>query len=426
MRRGGGRIQLVYVGKEDSFLTGNPDVSFFRFVYRRYTNFSMESIRMYFQGKPDFGQSFTCIIPRFGDLLGQCFLIIDLPKLYLEDGTEVGYCNAIGHVLIEEITFLIGEIEIDKRNGMWENIYGNQTTPAEKRIGYQEMIGETYGNPSFGIIGGKRLHIPLTFWFNKNPGQYLPLLALQYSTLQIRVKFRPLKDVWYSLNQLYLDTCTTKVRDASISNVEIWGDFVFLDNNERRRFVTQSHEYLIEQVQVIPPFPIPAKTNQLSIPLVINHPIKELIWVFRRNIYEQYHEWFNFTSRPYNDYGPITDLMASCVIQVDGQDRFESRPGRYFRNIQPYQYHTTNTSPLFIYMYSFGLKPEEIQPSGTLNASRFYDITIQVQMNTGCLYVPTSDDTLEVPRDAMSVFGFATNYNILKITEGYGGLLFAN
>lgn len=422
MPRVGGRIQLVYVGKEDSFLTGNPSVSFFRFVYRRYTNFSMESIRMYFQGKPDFGQTFNCIIPRFGDLLGACFLVLDLPRIFTEDGKEIGYCNGIGHAIIEEVTFLMGETEIDKHSGMFENIYGNMTTSVDKRAGYQQMIGETYGNPSFSLLGPVRLHIPLTFWFNKNPGQYLPLLALQYQTLQIRIKLRSLQDLWYNTN-LYLDKCTTRVKgssatgDASITNCELWGDFIYLDNNERRRFVGQQHEYLIEQVQLVAPFAVPPNTNQTGISMVLNHPIKELIWVFRRNINEKRHEYFNFTSLGANEVGIKEDMMESAVLQIDGQDRFEAREARYFRNIQPYQYHTTNTSPLYIYVYSFGLRPEELQPSGTLNASRFYDLTLQCQMNVNG---PPN------VRDGLTCFAFAINYNILKIVEGYGGLLFAN
>jgi hypothetical protein len=271
MRRGGGRIQLVYTGKEDSFLTINPSVSFFRFVYRRYTNFSMESIRMYFNGKPAFGQTFTCTIPKFGDLLGACFLVVDLPKLYLKDGTEVGYCNGVGHAMIDEIKFMCGEVEIDKQNGMIMNMLGNLTTSMDKRLGYQQMVGETYGNPSFSLLGGIRLHIPLNFWFNKTPGQFLPLLALQYHQLQIRITFKPLKDLWYVVNGKYIDTCQTELVQTSLVNCELWGDFVFLENEERRRFVKQTHEYLIEQVQVIPPISIPAGTQQMSLPMTMNH-----------------------------------------------------------------------------------------------------------------------------------------------------------
>ena len=153
MRRGGGRIQLVYVGKEDNFLTGNPKVSFFRFIYRRHTNFAIESTRMFFNGKPDFGQKFTVFIPRFGDLLGQMFLVIDLPPLFLTNGQPVGYTNSVGNAIIEDMRIMIGETEIDRHDGMWEFIWNNMTLSYDKRDVYGIMVGQYENNPIFTVNG---------------------------------------------------------------------------------------------------------------------------------------------------------------------------------------------------------------------------------------------------------------------------------
>ena len=420
MRRGGGRMQLVYIGKEDNFLTGNPSVSFFRFIYRRHTNFALESIRMYFQGKPDFGQQFQCTIPRFGDLLGPCFLIIDLPAIKLSNGQSVGYTNSIGNAIIDEMKIMIGETEIDKHDGIWEYIWNNITLSADKKLGYQTMVGQFDGNPTFTIIGPYRLHIPLSFWFNKNPGQYLPLLALQYHQIQIIIKLRSLNDMVFA-SGIDCNPTGLHVVPVSLPNVELWGDFVFLDNDERRRLVSKPLEYLIEQVQVIPPYSIQNNKAQSGMDLVINNPIKEIFWVFRLDAMEATHEWFNFTSRPANAIGGLYDLMDAGMIQLDGKDRFDTRDAKYFRLVQSYQRHTTIPNNLYIYMYSFALRPEQIQPSGTLNASRFESIILQVTTHT----CPDPLKPIPTP-NIMKCFAYALNYNILRIIEGYGGILFAN
>ena len=422
MRRGGGRIQLVYVGKEDSFLTGNPKVSFFRFIYRRHTNFSIESIRMYFNGNPDFGQKFTVFFPRFGDLIGPMFLIVDLPPLILSNGEPVGYANSVGNVLIEDMRLMIGETEIDRHDGMWEFIWNNLTLSDDKKNIYQQMVGQNDGNPIFTTMGPYRLHIPLTFWFNKDPGNYLPLIALQYHQVQIQFKFKSAASLLYSINLANNNPCGLALKDPNIRipNVELWGDFVFLENEERRRFVSKPIDYLIEQVQILEPYPIDENKTSVGIPLVINNPIKELFWVFRRNLMEQNHEYFNFTSLGANEVGTVNDLMRSGVLQLDGQDRFEARDAKFFRLIQPFQYHTAIPNSFYIYSYSFALKPEDFQPSGTLNASRFEDIRLQIDTET------CPDPLTGKLRSDMSFFAYALGYNVLRITQGYGGLLFAN
>ena len=417
MTQGGGLLQLVATGKQDVFLTGNPQVTWFKMVYRRYTAFSIESQRMYFDGKTDFGQKISCVVPRLGDLLGDCFLVVTLPPIALQDGTVVGYTQSIGHALIDEISILIGEQEIDKQTGEWLQIWSKLTTTASQVDGLQEMIGENDGFPTITTQGPYTVYIPLRFWFNKNPGLYLPLLALQYHQVRINITLAPLNKLWYRIG---LPNSSWQIAPASITSMELWGDFVYLDVEERRRFVNTPMEYLIEQVQYTNPFPITAAATSATIKLDFNHPCREFIWVFHRNDVLAQNEFFNWTSLSANDTGAVpTDLMVDAVIQLDGQDRFDKRDATYFRLIQPYQRHTTIPVGSFLYCYSFAIRPEDIQPSGSLNASRIYNIVLQVTPNNAIGVYPSQT------RGDMTCTVYATNHNILRILDGFGGLLFS-
>lgn len=499
MTQGGGLLQLVAQGKQDVFLTGNPSVTWFKFVYRRYTNFAIESQRMYFDGSPNFGQKLTCLVPRNGDLLGPLFLKVTLPRLYLTGtNTPVGYVNSPGHALIQEISLQIGEQEIDKQTGQWLEIWSSLSVDASQRIGFQEMIGQRPGYPLIDIsnnapdVSGQQptlspyifsrengnplldlsgvqinpidshiepdkvtgpypgtfddpiqgpltLYIPLRFWFNKNPGLYLPLLAMQYHPVRINVTLAPLQSMFYTA-QLYdpEKPGATPACNANLSvqpaqpTLELWGDYVFLDVPERRRFVSAPLEYLIEQVQYTPPLAIPANSRFATLSLNFNHPLKEVIWVLQRNVMMNRHEYFNWSSLGFYEilkagqWGLTpppprrTDLMVDAKIQLDGQDRFESRDPKYFRLVQPYQHHTTIPSDRYIYVYSFALRPEEQQPSGTLNASRIDNMVLQI----GLQDQGTAYNTSQLFGD-MTAFVYATNYNILRVVDGYAGLLFS-
>ncbi len=406
------------MGKQDVFLTGNPQISFYKMVYRRYTNFSVESCRMYFDGTPNFGQRITCLIPRFGDLLGTIFLDITLPTLTLAtNNSPVSYVNSPGHALIEEITFEIGEQEIDKQTGEFMEIWTQLTTPAGQLDALNNMIsrGNTYTAPQ--LFGPVNLIIPLQFWFCRNPGNYLPLLALQYHPLRINIKLRGLQDMAYTGNP-DVACAPGVVNPASITAMSMWGDYINLDTEERRRFVSASHEYLIDQVQYTPKIAIPAANNTVNIKMDFNHPIRELIWVVQRNEMINLHEYFNYSSLAITEVSPEprTDNIVTAKLQLDGQDRFERRTAPYFRLVQPYQRHTTTPVTSFIYVYSFALRPEDAQPSGSVNASRIDSFNLLFEMcDTQCTNPPRGNATATV---------YATNHNVLRIIDGFGGLLF--
>jgi len=425
MPSGGGLLQLVAMGKQDIFLTGNPQTTWFKSVYRRYTNFAVESQVMYFDGDPDFGKRLSCLVPRRGDLLGPLVLEVTLPALTIAGSKPpipVSYVNSIGHMLIDQITIEIGENEIDTQTGEWMEIWSNLTTDLSKRQGFNEMIGrvEPYIQPS--NFGPTKLYIPLQFWFCKNPGNYLPLLALQFHPIRINLNIRPLQDLFYT-GQLVTKCSKLQVDPIKITDLRLWGDYVHLDVEERRRFVANAHEYLIEQIQYTPPIAIPIGANVVSARLEFNHPIRELIWIVQRDKLQSYHEWYNYSSVSMTEVGKRQDLLATALIQLDGYDRFDARDAGYFRLVQPIMHHTAVPNDAFIYVYSFALRPEDVQPTGSLNASRIDNFVLQATLVPDSTAAVT-DPTYTPPRGNAHITIFATNHNVLRIVNGFGGVLF--
>ena len=278
----GGLMQLVAYGAQDTYLTGNPQITFFKIVYRRHTNFSMETIRQTINGdtrtdtvKENRG---SVIISRNGDLLS---------KIYVTSST-VGITD--GLEIVKEVSIDIGGQEIDRQTKEWFQIWNELTIKEDKRLGYKNMIGSLNNNiNSTGSIGVNHVQIPLLFWFCRNPGLSLPLISLQYHEVQLNFVFG------------------TSVGVNAELSVEC--DYFYLDTDERRRFAQVSHEYLIEQLQI-------QKLNDGSDHKIsFNHPVKELIWT---------------SSTDYID----------ASLSLNGHERFEKQKKEYFQLRQPYDYHT--------------------------------------------------------------------------------------
>ncbi len=415
----GGLLQLVAQGKQDVFLTGNPQMTWFKMVYRRYTNFAVESQPMYFDGTPDFGKKITCNVPRRGDLLSQVFLEVTLPALNLLNadgsiGPAVSYVNSVGHALIQEITIEVGEQEIDRQNGEWMEIWSNYTTTKDKQTGFYNMIGKVDGYSPPTLYGPIKLYIPLHFWFCRNPGLALPLIALQYHPIRINLTLRPLNKLFFS-QALTTPACSTlQVAPAQITDLMLWGDYIYLDPEERRRFVSSTHEYLIEQVQYTAPIAIAPGSTSASLRLEFNHPVRELFWFIKRDDMNRYNEYFNYSSLGTFEIGTRTDILSDAVLQLDGFDRFKVRDAGYFRLVQPWQYHTVVPEESFVYSYSFALRPEDVQPSGSMNASRMDSIVLQISLN----------QTLVNTIGTLTSRVYAINHNVFRIADGFGGVLF--
>lgn len=422
MTQGGGLLQLVANGKQDVFLTGNPQVTWFKMVYRRYTNFSIESSSIPFDTQPDFGRRLTCLIPKKGDLLGPLWLEITLPALKDSvTGAPLSYTNAIGHALLQELTFEIGEQEIDKQTGEWMELWSNYTVTADKVTAWELMIGKvpgaSQGNASgemLGLYGPLTLQVPLRFWFCKTPGMYLPLLALQYHPVRLNITLRP-------LNKLFIiDTpgatpCDQTAMPVSITSMQLYGDYIHLDLEERRRFVANSHEYLIEQVQYTSSYAIDTAAMTIQVPMEFNNPIRELYWMIQRDAAVNTNQCFNYTNYTIGETSPsFQNLITTAQLRIEGYDRFDIRMADYFRLSQPFQYHTVVPVSDYVYSYSFCFRPEEVQPSGSMNASRLNTMTLQLEL----------DNTVIPARGKSNVRIYALNHNILRIVDGFGGILF--
>ena len=420
MSSGGAALQLIARGRQDIYLVGNPQITFFKQVYRRYTNFSMESQPIYFDGTANFGRRISAIIPRKGDLLHRMMLEISLP-MAVQGDPETSWVNGIGHAIIEEVTIEIGEKEIDKQTGEWLHVWSSLTTSTSKQTAYYNMVGRQTAYTQDAQPGPIKLYIPLRFWFCNNIGMSLPLIALQTHPVRLTVKFRDLQELFYR-NSLQ-SNCTQTIDAVSITDVTLYGDYIYLDVEERRKFASVKHEYLIEQIQFSPLNSIPSNASVANIPLNFNHPIKELIWVVKQTRMNETNEIFNYSSLQLNEAGRPYDLILDALIKFDGFDRFHKRDISYFRLVQPWQYHTTVPDD-FIYLYSFSINPEDSQPSGSFNASRLDSLVLTLTMNNTLNNTNSSMFIAPIEqRDTLCVV-YAVNYNVLRIVAGMGACLF--
>ena len=557
---GGGLMQLVAYGAQDVYLTGNPQITFWKVTYRRHTNFAMESIEQTFNGQADFGRRVQCTISRNGDLAYRTYLQVTLPEIGQEgccgespadcDKTYARWLDFPGEQLISMVEVEIGGQRIDRQYGDWMHIWNQLTLTSEQERGYNKMVGQTVQltyltHPDFADVESAcaaldvpaavcaprnalpetTLYVPLQFWFCRNPGLALPLIALQYHEVKINLELRPSDECLFAVTDLTEGTSGSSavangnsVKDGaayqkSLVAASLYVDYVFLDTDERRRMAQNPHEYLIEQLQFTGDESVGSSSNKIK--LNFNHPCKELVWVVQPDKNVDYCQSFlkdrdlnrALGAQPFNytdaldalvpdfaafagyatltaqgknesfitshglfqDAGadslpvgsqwgevldqncsvpalsvpyPISDVGDSGVsdagafvlaetalnmhcwgqnpvvtakLQLNGQDRFSEREGTYFDLVQPYQHHTRNPDT-GINVYSFALRPEEHQPSGTCNFSRIDNATLQLVLSTHAI---GGDETAKVRV-------YATNYNVLRVMSGMGGLAYSN
>jgi len=542
---GGGLMQLVAYGAQDVYLTGNPQITFWKVTYRRHTNFAMESIEQTFNGQADFGRRVTCTISRNGDLAYRTYLQVTLPEINQSMGTDVyaRWLDCPGEQMISQVEIEIGGQRIDRQYGDWMHIWNQLTLSAEQADGYNKMVGNTtqltyITDPKFAAVNGPcgasapvqvcaprnalpetTLYVPLQFWYCRNPGLALPLIALQYHEVKINLDLRPIDECLWAVTALAGGTGDMKVTTAyqqSLVAASLYVDYVFLDTEERRRMAQNPHEYLIEQLQYTGDESVGSSSNKLK--LNFNHPCKEIIWVVQPDANVDYcaslmtgntlystlgAQPFNYTdgvdalpnavhafggmdatsSNPplvggtgvitasglfqdrfaddtsatsTNNAGPqvgawnpsvvdaatvagvngsnVSDAgtfvlaetaksmhcwgnnpVVTAKLQLNGQDRFSEREGTYFDLVQPYQHHT-RTPDTGINLYSFALRPEEHQPSGSCNFSRIDNATLQLVLSNACVQ----------GTHTAKVRIYAVNYNVLRIMSGMGGLAYSN
>ena len=383
----GGLMQLVAYGAQDVYLTGNPQITYFKNVHRRHTNFSMESIEQTFNGNAGFGKRISCTVSRNGDLIHKMYVEVDLPAI---SGDADKWMKKCGLHLLEKVDLEIGGQKIDSQTSEWMYVWNELTMSAGHSDGLDKMLGEESADR-------QKLFIPLQFWFCRHAGLCLPLIALQYHDVKVNIQLR-------SMESLVKGVAPSTTPEIGVS---LWVDYIYLDTDERRRFAQSSHEYLIEQVQFTGASSVTGSitghnhTERLN----FNHPIKELIWVARES--DVSGTGLDFTS------GDDENPCLFGKLMLNGHERFKQRSGDYFSLVQPYQCHSRIPTNSGINAYSFALKPEDHQPSGTCNMSRIDNASLQL----------TIKSTAGVNPD---LFVFGVNYNVLRIVSGMGGLAFSN
>jgi hypothetical protein len=532
------------------YLSSNPQITFWKGLYKRHTNFAMEPFRVNFTGQPAWGTKQSATLGRHADLLYSTYLEVHLPHYDAVSRKNAVYNNdqfALGYNLLKYVELEIGGQLIDRQYGEFLFLWDTLCSSTEQSVQLHKLIGaadrpqtvsayyngstrtslpssatpstvtaEVYGGTSnqidavtsvsggtvrvsgqgtaspnqvfipgtpagcsAGVAGQSQsghptiVYVPLKFFYTRNPGTALPLIALQYHEVKINV-------IWNDNQTISGDYDHVPV-PAQPVNAAIYVDYIYLDVEERRRMAQESHEYLIEQVQYNEDKGMSSYNNRID--LTFNHPVKELIWVVQPTHYRNCKvrlptsaatggaRWgpptrdagsVNATSvsadaRNLNRLTPFTyDQVAvrEQWLQINGQDRMDRRFGDYYNKVQPYQHHTgsTNTTHVLqvaastptalpqgsfaaaadmistgigqlyqpgIYSYSFALKPEEHQPSGTCNFSRIDTATLVMTLS--------GDITVDQDTDATwDVRVYAINYNVLRIMSGMAGLAYSN
>ena len=475
---GGGLMQLVAYGAQDVYLTANPQVTFFKQLYRRHSNFAMESIEQTFNGVANFGKRVTCTIARNGDLITRVYLQATLPKVdtSAQGAGSFSWVPYVGQFLIKSVEIEIGGQRIDKHYGDWLHIWNELTLPAGKTRDYLSMVNGYGGvaisggaactdcdveptltvaealaciNPSIAATGndcyfGKQvagvaadsidaiagcipeqtLYIPLEFWFNRHTGLALPLIALQYHEVKVNIEFNELKYVCNTSSTT--SPVYAAVAAQGLVAASLYVDYIYLDTEERRRFAQVAHEYLIEQLQFTGEETVTSTSNKIN--MSFNHPVKELIWVVQNPSYLDCTAASNAPWR-YTD-AQLGNPTAVAKIQLNGHDRFSEREGKYFNTVQPFQHHTASPST-GINVYSFALKPEDLQPSGSCNFSRIDNAVLNLTLTPSTFRTTidglgTPDMYTNLAQSSAAVRIYAVNYNVLRIMSGMGGLAYSN
>ena len=480
-------MQLVATGAQDIWLTGNPIVTYFKVVYRRHTNFAMESIRQSFDCSPDFGKTLTSLISRNGDLISSIYFQATLPDIPANTDNQIytAWTDNIGHHLLKRIDLEVGGQLIDRQYGDWLEIWSQLSVPAGQMAGYREMIGQDPPGPlglnlglqrdrASAILPGRTIYVPLQFWFCRNVGLALPLIALQYHEVKITVELRPLKELIACFDTQATGNTVSyplPIMDELIDPA-LWVDYIFLDVEERRRFAQVTHEYLVEQIQLNTfTFPGASTNNEVTLDLHLENPVKELIWVaqYQAGVTNGHVQWSNYTDRSSVNYptfgkgilnleslgsiiydslaskrgssinlqtatnpthtlppGGLNPVLNGRVI-LNGNDRFSIQDGNYFNLIQPFRHHTNIPVSPGINVYSFSLKPELHQPSGTCNFSRIDKKQLILTLRSGSnqSILPT-DDSIAVNfiQSDVTVRVYGVNYNIFRVMSGMGAIAY--
>jgi len=467
----GGLMQLVKPdstksnGAQMEYITATPEISYFKMVYRRHTNFSMESVRQTFLTKPviegNNRTTFTCRIGRVADLLKDIFLCFELPDIYSESSLRFQWIENLAHHMIYSYSVRIDSQLIDQQWGEFMDVWNELTLPPAKRGLYNKMTGHTeeftsptsqnrkiviYNNrigfnayprssPGQPSIRGRKFYVPLAFFFTKHSGLALPLIALQYQTVDITIEFRGIEELYqiydsnskryvsprffnqqrgtnYNISHfLSHGALDMEATNKSIDlNAYLECNYIYLDTEERTALARSSTDYLVERVFRIEAGGLVGTAN---IELTLQNPVKELLWITRRSdAIQNYNEYTNYMNTV-QELQP-RPILKTAKIVWNGMDRIEEKDADYFNLLVPFKHHT-NSPRDGVYAYSFALHPEKLQPSGVFNASMINSINLFVTLN------PRLNSNYEHEIVVYSIY-----YNIFRVMSGSGSMVFAN
>ena len=499
--------QLVAVGLADAVLTGNPTITFWRFVAKPYTNFALETQFLDFtSGQPGFGANPKCNLDRIGDLVYWMYIMIALPGIgfradisgtsqgtadtWLEGCGEPYWTNAVGQAAIEKTVFFIGGQCIDELYSeflyIWEEL---SQQPGKKLV---EMTGNYLATHALQIASRqpRALYVPLPYWFTMNSGLALPIVSLQFHSVSVSVKFRQICDLIrltpegmelgsaamqvtnvlnrpQHYNTYYAGTGSAQTGASSavsLANNDLYAQvqvtYVYLDQRERSKFADGAFEQLIVEHQHTMNTITQTNWNNgadqcgvdslQNFEINFNHAVIELFWVMRLGVHRsvcettltagansgqdaslascinwQFNDWFNFSGPPDLVTKLPIDPVKRITLKLNNANRWVPIEGRYFRLVEPWQYHTNIVTATMVYSYSFALQPEDIQPSGTCNFSRIDNVKFEYVIDGRCFYtfssvpVPSPVQCLRIADNcAVDFLVFCTNWNILRFKFG--------
>jgi len=463
---GAGIMQLLFFGQQDIYLKSNPSITFFKKVFKTHTNFAMEPMKVELN-KTDTNIYQTTIlkakIPRHADLIGQMYFVFDIPEIISDSVMGFRWIPNLGEAIIKNYSISVGGSVIDKQCGEYLHILNNISQSSDKRGMLDKMSGNTLqltdpdafalqannlshpplryrigsayptytphdpNNPTGykPSIATRKIYVPLKFWFNRDMGNALPLVSLQYSEVELTIELRPWVELYrlfynksgvqdfYAPN-LYIEAHQLKNFVSNVKQKFLVSDtvidcrcylecnYIYLDTLERQYFAYKPLDYLIEQVTQIPKYNVQETT---VLDMILQNPVKEIFWVMRRSDTNLKNDWFNFMDN-------FEKIMLTAKMMFNGIDRMDEKDAEYYNYVQPYQHHTCNSKD-GLYMYSFSLFPEKYQPSGSVNCSRINNVQFYL--------------TTRKPRDSSYTYDvtfYAINYNFLRISSGLAGVVY--
>ena len=439
--------ELAAIGNQDAYLTINPEVTFFKQLYRRHTNFAMCEADIGFQSAIGHDRRLVAVVPRNGDLITKMFIATRLERLSLRPGavddqqnallattSVLHHTNAVGQALFPRICFEIGGQIVDSVTGAFLQIW-EQFEQGLKPQG--EMIGQFDNVDDLRDFAAREhnMYTFLPFYFSKHYELAVPLIALQYHEVKVIVDtaVRDLMVVGFAPGPNPGDPDfaipATDILGGALLDLTILVHYVYLDTQERRIQAQQPHEFLITQLQLACTESVPAGSTQRNVTLHPNHPVIEMFWTYQELPQRQFpfKRFFNFGINdpeglyPWQAAGsqiPLVDPFATVALHLNGHTRFGPRTANYFRLVQPYLHHA-NLPDRFIYNYAFGLWPgDDKRPTGSLNFSRIDNVQL-------CFVFLALDGVSALVEEGELIVYFR-NFNVKKIAGGMAAIRHAN